>query len=391
MCNDRSWKSCSIATIVFSSMVMLGMFIAIGVMNSMFGDNMQCYVDVTNDMRDSSGRRQMFEGMDKIAAQHPSGDGIALGKQALINVAQTFGLGPAVKQLPAFSLAPEGRKLAATPPNDNTCRYAYDGTCDDTSYNAVCACGTDYYDCGNRWSSDYCGGNSGPDTETDAEKVEKVEKVRCPPRTSLHRRRCSPVLPAGLTVPSHPPTIHRCPRAQAVLDVFNPTVIIPAIFTALFLYIGSGLTLKNVTGPPTLTAALYSAHLRCDLPTRGGQLTQHDHLRPSPPPLLQPVQYSCGGKGMFITGSIFAFPSFIIYAIAIYFFLIYANVVIQIFKDTFETAGAGDHAFTKCLDDTQAMFSSTGVGCLIACIGFLGAFISSICASCRRMLEVPSR
>ena len=41
MCNDRSWKSCSIATIVFSSMVMLGMFIAIGVMNSMFGDNMQ--------------------------------------------------------------------------------------------------------------------------------------------------------------------------------------------------------------------------------------------------------------------------------------------------------------------------------------------------------------
>ena len=70
MCNDRSWKSCSIATIVFSSMVMLGMFIAIGVMNSMFGDNMQCYVDVTNDMRDSSGRRQMFEGMDKIAAQH---------------------------------------------------------------------------------------------------------------------------------------------------------------------------------------------------------------------------------------------------------------------------------------------------------------------------------
>jgi len=128
--------------------------------------------------------------------------------------------------------------------------------------------------------------------------------------------------------------------SSKLLDVFNPTVIIPAIFTALFLYIGSGLTLKN------------------------------------------PVQYSCGGKGMFITGSIFAFPSFIIYAIAIYFFLIYANVVIQIFKDTFETAGAGDHAFTKCLDDTQAMFSSTGVGCLIACIGFLGAFISSICASC---------
>ena len=30
----------------------------------------------------------------------------------------------------------------------------------------------------------------------------------------------------------------------------------------------------------------------------------------------------------------------------------------------------------------QAMFSSAGVGCLIACIGCLGAFISAICASC---------
>ena len=41
MCNDRSWKSCSMVTIVFTSMLMLGMIIAIGVMNSMFGDNMQ--------------------------------------------------------------------------------------------------------------------------------------------------------------------------------------------------------------------------------------------------------------------------------------------------------------------------------------------------------------
>ena len=30
----------------------------------------------------------------------------------------------------------------------------------------------------------------------------------------------------------------------------------------------------------------------------------------------------------------------------------------------------------------QAMFSSAGVGCLIACIGCLGGFISAICASC---------
>ena len=40
MCNDRSWKTCSIATIVFSSLLMLGMFIGVGVMNAMFGENM---------------------------------------------------------------------------------------------------------------------------------------------------------------------------------------------------------------------------------------------------------------------------------------------------------------------------------------------------------------
>ena len=55
MCNDRSWKSCSIVTIVFTSLLMLGMFIAVGVMNSMFGDNMQCYVDASHEV--SSSRR----------------------------------------------------------------------------------------------------------------------------------------------------------------------------------------------------------------------------------------------------------------------------------------------------------------------------------------------
>jgi len=127
---------------------------------------------------------------------------------------------------------------------------------------------------------------------------------------------------------------------KAVLDVFNPCMIIPAIFSALFLYIGSGLTLKD------------------------------------------PVQFSCGGKGMFITGSIFAFPSFIIYAIATYCLLIYANVVVEVIKQTFVQAAGDDHAFSKCLDDSRAMFSSAGVGCLIACIACLGAFVSSICASC---------
>ena len=213
MCNDRSWKSCSIVTIVFTTMLMLGMFISVGVMNSMFGDNMQCYVDATNDA--SNSRRQMVEGMDKIAAQHPSGDGIAAGKLALFNIAQTFGLGPAFKQLPAFrSLAPEGRKRklediyvvrqrvqgnwgssgmwkdgtisaangdstydidyddgsteagihyhrlrlrSAAPPNDNSCDSwnLNDSVCDDGPY-GMCECGTDLNDCGYRSSFGDC-------------------------------------------------------------------------------------------------------------------------------------------------------------------------------------------------------------------------------------------
>merc|ERR1711865_506835 len=52
---------------------------------------------------------------------------------------------------------------------------------------------------------------------------------------------------------------------KAVLDVFNPAMIVPAIFSSLFLYIGSGLTLKNVTEPRTLPAAL-TCLLHCDKP-----------------------------------------------------------------------------------------------------------------------------
>ena len=265
MCNDRSWKSCSIVTIVFTTLLMLGMFISVGVMNSMFGDNMQCYVDATNDAVYS--RRQMVEGMEKIAAQHPSGDGIAAGKLALFNIAQTFGLGPAVKQLPAFrSLAPERRKLAETyavgqrvqvnwrglgtwwdaritkvnsdgsydvqydsdgspdsdvttdkirteapaPPNDNSCDLK-DGMCDDTTY-GMCVCGTDLNDCGYRSSNADCTASPPPpyqynynSPKSDAEKVAEVEKVRCPPPTLLRAPPCSPAVPAGLTVPSNHP------------------------------------------------------------------------------------------------------------------------------------------------------------------------------------------
>ena len=209
MCNDRSWKSCSIVTIVFTTLLMLGMFISVGVMNSMFGDNMQCYVDATNDAVYS--RRQMVEGMEKIAAQHPSGDGIAAGKLALFNIAQTFGLGPAVKQLPAFrSLAPERRKLAEVPPNDNSCDLK-DGMCDDTTY-GMCVCGTDLNDCGYRSSNADCTASPPPPYQynynsgkSDAEKVAEVEKVRCPSPTLLRAPPCSPAVPAGLTVPSNHP------------------------------------------------------------------------------------------------------------------------------------------------------------------------------------------
>ena len=105
------------------------------------------------------------------------------------------------------------------------------------------------------------------------------------------------------------------------------------------------------------------------------------------PTSLQPLKYSCAANGIFITGSIFSFVTFIIYAIATYVLLVYANVVIEVIKRVW---GADDW-FDDCLDESRAMFSSAGVGCLIATIGALGAFVSSICASCRRMLEVPSQ
>ena len=90
---------------------------------------------------------------------------------------------------------------------------------------------------------------------------------------------------------------------------------------------------------------------------------------------------------MFITGSVFCFVTFVLYAIATWVLLIYANVVIA----AIETVWGAGYWFDKCLDESRAMFSSAGVGCLIATIGALGAFVSSICASCRRMLAVPSQ
>lgn len=257
MCNDQSWKSCSKVTSVFTSLLVLGMIIAVGVMNSMFGGNMQCYVDASKKVTgvNDYSRRQLFEGMDKIAAQHTGGDGIARGKLDLFNIAQAFGLDSAVKQLSAFA-PEEGRKLSeTTPPNDNSCNYGNSaGVCDDGAL-GWCACGTDLNDCGVRVSLSDCtrSTTTGLSEKTDEQKVAEVEKVRCPPPTLLRVPPCFPAVPHCAL---QPPTIPRCPRAQAVLNVFNPAMIIPAIFCALLLYIGSGLTLKNVTEPPTVPAAL---------------------------------------------------------------------------------------------------------------------------------------
>uniref|UniRef100_A0A7S0EM65 Uncharacterized protein n=1 Tax=Phaeocystis antarctica TaxID=33657 RepID=A0A7S0EM65_9EUKA len=304
MCNDRSWKTCSIATIVFSSLLMLGMFIGVGVMNAMFGENMRCYSDITNAPAPSPPpygvvRREMFEEMHHIAAQHPSGDGVARVKLALSNIAHTFGLGPAIKQLPAvLALSPEGRKLTEAIPNDDSCGiWASDGDCDD---NFLCDCGTDVTDCGFRSSTSDCSYRS----KTVDESVEEIEK--------------------------------------AVLDVFNPCIIVPAIVCALFLYLGSGLTL---------------------------------------------CKPACGGMAVLICGAVFSLLSLPIFSIMVFIYLFYANILIEIYKTSFNFGGdcsgsAAESNFCKCIDDSQAMFSSAGVGCLIACIGCLGAFISAICASC---------
>ena len=156
--------------------------------------------------------------------------------------------------------------------------------------------------------------------------------------------------------------------------MFNPYVIIPAIFTSIFTYVGSGLALKDVSHPPS------------PLPTPKSSAPSVTPPPSTLPPLLQPLKFSCAANGMFITGSVFCFVTFVLYAIATWVLLVAANVAIDLMLSI-----AHEQSSDDCLDESRAMFSSAGVGCLIATIGALGAFVSSICASCRRMLEVPSQ
>jgi len=464
MCNDRSWKTCSIATIVFSTLLMLGMFIGVGVMNAMFANNMRCYRDVNSNgyvrcgtswgnyilaasgARDCTGcgeaitsytdceiaassgwtahltgvlmgsaswssgaappgrggprgchiqegskgsnmdgapdwskfefnanvdgtsavgyytpvcrgayRRELFEEMHHIAAQHPSGDGVARVKLALSNIAQTFGLGAAMK-LPAV-LSPEGRKLTEAIPNDDSCGYfSSDGDCDD---GGLCSCGTDLSDCGYRFSSDSCGSISPPPPynpgyipNDDSCGYPFSSDGACDDGSTGGYALCScgtDLSDCGYRFSSDS-CYHRGKTANEsvekiekdVLDVFNPSIIVPAIVCALFLYLGSGLTL---------------------------------------------CKPACGGMAVLISGAVFSLLSLPIFSVMVFIYLFYANIVLEVIKTSWDFHGDcsgydAESGFCKCIEDSQAMFSSAGVGCLIACIGCLGGFISAICASC---------
>ena len=48
MCTPKSAKTCSMVTIVFAFLTLLGMIIGAAVFSSMFGPNLQCYVDAVD-------------------------------------------------------------------------------------------------------------------------------------------------------------------------------------------------------------------------------------------------------------------------------------------------------------------------------------------------------
>ena len=286
------------------------MIIAVAVLNANFGSTMDCYVNAGNSP--DSTRRQMFEEMDHIAAQNPSGARAMLG---LSNVAHSLSLAK-----PAFlSPAAEGRHLeyeksytydgASNPPNDDSCsEFTNDGWCDDGGVGSTtsrCECGTDFSDCGFQYtfwctsspppswgtSSDY-GNTDGQNSDVSTKEVE-----------------------------------------DKVLGVLNPLLIIPGIICTLFLLCASVLTLKNPDG--------------CAM-------------------------------AVFIFGTIFVFAGLIIYVIGTFISLVYATVYI----DSMESATTSSPGMTKCIDDSQAMFSGVGVGCLIGSIGAFGSFVAAICATC---------
>merc|ERR1711865_535113 len=90
--------------------------------------------------------------------------------------------------------------------SDNTCASwnLNDNVCDDTTYGA-CECGTDLNDCGNRMSSDDCATNSGYNSGNSGNSGGS---------TTYHSAKTAEESVAE--------------AEKAVLDVFNPAMIVPA-------------------------------------------------------------------------------------------------------------------------------------------------------------------
>ena len=309
------------------------MIIAVAVLNASFGPTMDCYVAAGNSQ--DSTQRQMFEEMDHIAAQNPSGARAMLG---LSNVAHSLSF---AKPASFFSPAPEqGRHLqyGTTLPNDDSCPgwglAPNDGTCEDGgigSKAAFCECGTDVSDCGPVLirvfliaahtlptplppSSDY--GNT-----ADYENMAGYRDYGYGQRNT------------GSTHGANSEDVSTKAVEDAVLGVFNPLLIIPGIICSLFLLCASALTLKNPDGCAMV---------------------------------------------VFMFGTIFVFVGLIIYVISTFIFLVYVNVFIDMMK----SATTPSPGMAKCIDDSQAMFSGVGVGCLIGSIGAFGSFVAAICATC---------
>ena len=304
------------------------MIIAVAVLNASFGPTMDCYVAAGNSQ--DSTQRQMFEEMDHIAAQNPSGARAMLG---LSNVAHSLSF---AKPASFFSPAPEqGRHLqyGTTLPNDDSCPgwglAPNDGTCEDGgigSKAAFCECGTDVSDCGPVLirvfliaahtlptplppSSDY--GNT-----ADYENMAGYRDYGYGQRNT------------GSTHGANSEDVSTKAVEDAVLGVFNPLLIIPGIICSLFLLCASALTLKNPDGCAMV---------------------------------------------VFMFGTIFVFVGLIIYVISTFIFLVYVNVFIDMMK----SATTPSPGMAKCIDDSQAMFSGVGVGCLIGSIGAFGSFVAA--------------
>ena len=128
MCEAKSAVTCSKVTIAFSSVLLLGMLLAVAAFNAMFGPNLQCYVDANDSITaiipspppppPPTSRRALFEAMDRMAASHtPTTSSAARARLALWGVARSLHLVPMLKQLPdaRFTLSAEhGRQLSET-------------------------------------------------------------------------------------------------------------------------------------------------------------------------------------------------------------------------------------------------------------------------------------